>query len=374
MEFIRKDIDDKSILWFEPSNQYLIFEPKTADIIENLLQGNTLESVGNQVAKDLDVPYEKAIDFVIDIDENVIRQQIAPEATDLKNYSQQNFDKDYEFVHYYTLNSKHICIAYQSLYELELVHPKFAHLATDKKGEPALSLQIFTDFGHTFLLKNGLYFNDWSRKDIHYLQGKVSMLLVQEMFENKEEDWMGVFHASALSNEKKSILFLGDSGHGKSTSLALLQGHGYNCVADDFVPVHREKKVYPFPSAISVKHTSWDFLSEFYPNLNKAKDYHYSSHNKTVKYLPPLNQDFEHIFECKELVFIRYFQDIETLFFPMTHLEAFERLLPDSWISPIQSNVQAFLDWFAELRCYSLTYSNNSEMFEVVDQLFDNDL
>jgi ABC-type sugar transport system ATPase subunit len=33
---------------------------------------------------------------------------------------------------------------------------------------------------------------------------------------------MGVFHALAVSNQQKTVLFLGDSGNGKSTSLALL--------------------------------------------------------------------------------------------------------------------------------------------------------
>lgn len=71
----------------------------------------------------------------------------------------------------------------------------------------------------------------------------------------KEEDkWLGVFHASAVSNGEKAVLFLGDSGNGKSTSLALLQANGFTCLADDFVPVDAEKRaVYSFPAAISIK-------------------------------------------------------------------------------------------------------------------------
>lgn len=374
MEYIRKDIEDKSLIWFENTNQYLVFEPKTADIISWIYDKEPLEEIGRKVAEDLDVPYEKAIDFVIDISENIVKKQSEVQDKHVSGYHLKKFTRNYAFSKYYQIHRSLIQIDYESDFELELIHPKFGHLEIQTEKKPDLHLQIFTDSGHTFLLKEGVYFKDWSRKDIHYMQGKVSMLLVQEIYGHEENNWMGVFHASALTDSKKSILFLGDSGHGKSTSLALLQGYQYHCVADDFVPVGIDKKVYPFPSAISVKHTSWEILSRYYPNLDSKKDYHFSSHNKTVKYLPPAKQNFEHIFDCEQLVFIRYYPEIETLFSPMTHLEAFERLLPDSWISPIPENVAIFLEWFRHLKCYSLTYSNNQEMFDIVAKLFSDEL
>lgn len=371
---LRKNIEGKSIIWFQNSNEYLVFESKTADIIENILEGESLEKIGQGVADDLDVPYEKAIDFVINIDENIVKKQCTKKDEAVLSYQHQKFEKNYTFKKYYEINDKVFLIEYESEFEEDLIHPKFAYLETKSKKTADLHLQIFTNHGHTFLLKNGNYFNDWSRKEIHYMQGKVSMLLVEEIYEKDESQWMGVFHASALSNGKKSILFLGDSGHGKSTSLALLQGQKFDCIADDFVPVSNEKKIHPFPSAISVKHTSWDMLANYYPNLNSEKDYHFVSLNKKVKYLPPTEQNFNHIFDCDTLIFIRYYKDIDTLFSPMTHLEAFQRLLPDSWISPIQENVSSFLDWFSNMKCYSLTYSNNQEMFEIVEKVFNDDL
>ncbi|MDB9922515.1 hypothetical protein OAC95_03240 [Polaribacter sp.] len=70
------------------------------------------------------------------------------------------------------------------------------------------------------------------------------MELIQAVHQNKEEDWIGVFHASAVGNSKKTVLFLGDSGNGKSTSLAILQANGFTCIADDFVPVDVKNKRY----------------------------------------------------------------------------------------------------------------------------------
>ena len=50
------------------------------------------------------------------------------------------------------------------------------------------------------------------------------MELLQKVHQKEEEEWLGVFHASALGDGKKAILFLGDSGNGKSTSLSALAG------------------------------------------------------------------------------------------------------------------------------------------------------
>ena len=82
------------------------------------------------------------------------------------------------------------------------------------------------------------------------------MKIIEYIYGKPEDNWMGVFHASALSYKKDTILFLGDSGSGKSTSLALLQAHGFHCVADDFVPIDNDQLVHSFPAGISIKENS----------------------------------------------------------------------------------------------------------------------
>jgi hypothetical protein len=53
---------------------------------------------------------------------------------------------------------------------------------------------------------------------------------------------------------------------------------------------------------------------------------------------------------------------------------AFQQLVPDSWISPIPENASLFLDWFLELPCYQLTYSDNVNMVETIEKLFQDDI
>lgn len=374
LNFIKKDIENKAIVWFEKTNQYLVLEKKTAEIISQILEETPLEKIGEKIATDLEVPIENAMDFVKDINKKIVKSQKENSIQKQANHPPKKFEKSFAYKKYYKIYHAIFLFEYETEFELDLVHPKFAYLEIDQPKKIDSSFQIFSDNKQTYLLKNNSYFNYWSKENIHYLQGKVSMLLVEELYEKSEDEWMGVYHASALGNGKKSILFLGDSGNGKSTSLALLQAHGFDCIADDFVPVAMDKKVYRFPSAISVKKTSWEMLSKMYPNLNSEKEYHFSSHQKTVRYLPPTKTQFQQSFECNSFFFIRYQKEIKTTFQKISNIDAFEQLLPDSWVSQNPKNVTLFLDWFSKTKCYSLTYSNNKEMIDIVTKLFEDDL
>lgn len=374
MNIIRKNIENKSIIWFEKSNQYVVFENRTADIIECILNGDSLHSIGTDLACELSIPDQAAVDFVIRLKESLVESPSVKSKFEDATSVYKISDVDFNYSKYYKIYNKIILIRYQTFFEWELIHPKFAHLTIEKFDTIHLRLEIFTVKNETFLFKNGAYFNRWIPERIHYLQGKISMLIIQEIYEKDEGHWIGVFHASAISNGKKVLLFLGDSGSGKSTSLALLQKQRYTCLADDFVPMGTNKKIYSFPSAISVKEHSWDVLSEYYPDLISNQEYCFNSHQKTVKYLEPIHQQFDQYLECTKLIFIKYQRGARTVLEPISNAKAFEKLIPDSWISPMQNNVQSFLDWFTSVQCYNLTYSQNQEMFQTVDQIFDNEL
>ena len=159
--------------------------------------------------------------------------------------------------------------------------------------------------------------------------------------------------------------------YGKSTSLAILQANGFDCVADDFVPIDaKEQEVYSFPAAISVKKNSVEPLLPMYPELKSSAEYHFERLGKIVRYLQPNNHNYAQHLPCNELVFIKYEQKALLQFSKINKIDAFSQLVPNSWLSPKKENAQVFLDWFSNLQCYQLTYSNNEEMFQTVGKLF----
>jgi len=276
---------------------------------------------------------------------------------------------------YYKINDSIFFVEFKSEYEEFLIHPKFAHLEINYSDSFNYHYQVFANENSISFFINQKEIGTWSLKELHFFQGKFSMQIAQHIHQKEEKEWLGVFHASAISNGKKSILFLGDSGNGKSTSLAILQANGYVCLADDFVPIDvKKQEVYSFPSAISIKPNSLETLLPMYPELKTLAEYHFKQLNKIAQYLPPNNLDYTRHLPCKALVFIKYQKNSNLSIQKIDNLNAFEQLVPDSWLSPIFNNVEIFLDWFAQITCYQLTYSNHKKMIETVHKIFNDDV
>ena len=370
-----KTVEDKTIVWFENSNEYLILENTTADILKRLSKGISVNEIAEALSKKLSVPLEKTIDFVLDLEKRIYEPKSNIKSNLINDYRDIKTPKLFSFTKYYKVNNVIFKVSYSSEKELSLVHPKFAHLVIENCATFDYNFDVFINNNFIFLLVEKELIGAWSNKNIHYFQGKFSMKLIEKIHQKEEDKWMGVFHASAVSNEKKSVLFLGDSGNGKSTSLALLQANGYTCLADDFVPMDIEKQeVYSFPAAISIKKSSLETLLPIYPELETTAEYNFTRLNKVVRYLKPNNSNFFTHLPCKELVFIKYEKDSDLIFEKISKIDAFQQLVPDSWLSPKKENAQIFLDWFASLDCYHLTYSNNKEMIATVSKIFNNDL
>ena len=371
MNILYKVFDNKTISWLETKNEYLVLENTTADILNKLNSKTPIKEIAETLSQKLDVPVEKVIDFILELEKKFFDENVSKELDLINNDRDIKKPKDFEFIKYYKINDIVFKVSFLSDKELNYIHPKFEHLVVENVTEFQNEFIVFINQNHIFLYVNDKLISSWTRNDIHYFQGKFSMELIQKIHQKQEEEWLGVFHASAISNGKKSMMFLGDSGNGKSTSLALLQANGFTCLADDFVPIDAKKQeVYSFPAAISIKKNSLETLLPIYPELEISAEYNYKRLNKIVRYLKPNNDNFFTHLPCNDLVFIKYEKDSELICKKISKIDAFQQLIPDSWLSPIKENAQVFLDWFDGLNCYQLTYSENEKMIATVNNLF----
>tara|TARA_R110002126_G_scaffold282967_1_gene431870 strand:+ start:25560 stop:26696 length:1137 start_codon:yes stop_codon:yes gene_type:complete len=375
MKTLYKVIEDKTITWFENSNEYVVLENTTAAIVKRLCKGTSVNEIAEALSKKINVPLDKAEEFIVHLKKEVYDPNNQPKEAIINDHRDIKKPKAYEFIKFYKINDITFKVAFLSETELSLVHPKFAHLVVDEVSDYENEFEVFITNNFIFLYVNANCIGSWNHKDVHFFQGKFSMELIQKIHQKEEDKWLGVFHASAISDGKKSMLFLGDSGNGKSTSLALLQASGFTCLADDFVPMDAKKQeVYSFPAAISIKKNSLETLLPLYPELETSAEFHFKRLNKIVRYLRPNNTDFLQHLPCNDLVFIKYKKDSELVCKKISKIDAFQQLIPDSWLSPKIENTQLFLDWFSGLNCYQLTYSENEKMIAAVSKIFNNDL
>jgi len=369
-QIITKKLEDKEIVWFQEANRYLLVEHTTADIITDLYYEEDPKSIATKLKTKIDIPIDVALEFIQKIKNDIVIPNTIGQKVEETNLSYKIPEK-FSFEKFYLINSKIFKVFFSNEFELSLIHPKIAHLEVKQHSIIDFTFQVFNYSKKTFLILDSKLIGSWSIEDIHYFQGKFSMKIIECIYEKEEKDWMGVFHASALNYNKNTLLILGDSGNGKSTSLALLQAQGFQCIADDFVPIDISKKIHTFPAGISIKKNSLPVLLNYYPELKNSAEYHYSRLNKTVRYLPPKNINYQEKNLCKALVFIKYDSNTDFEISKISSLEAFEKLVPDSWISPIPKNATTFLEWFEKLPCYQLTYSNNKKMYAAVKDIFE---
>ncbi|QTE22252.1 hypothetical protein [Polaribacter cellanae] len=372
--FLYKTVENKTIVWFEKNNEYLVLENTTADILKRISKGIPVNEIASVLSKKLSVPLEKAIDFVLDLENKIYATKTVIDPSLINDYRDIRKPKEFEFTKFYKINNVVFKVDFSTEYELYLVHPKFEHLEIKNTLDYNHNFIVFINNNFVFFYNDKEFIGAWSKKETHFFQGKFSMELIQKIHQKEEKEWLGVFHASAVSNGDKSILFCGDSGNGKSTSLALLQANSFTCLADDFVPIDAEnKEVYSFPASISIKKNSVETLLPIYPELETSAEYHFKRLNKIVRYLKPNNTNFSAHKPCKDLVFIKYEENADLQHQKISKIEAFQQLVPDAWLSPIKENADAFLNWFSALNCHQITYSNNNKMIATVSEIFNNE-
>ena len=379
MNYLDRAVGQKKIVWLEESNNYLLVEIPAFNIIKKIAEGQTRDEISNWCRKFYHLPKSKAGQFVDDILHLIEMQEYKPNLKLHPFAPSVSITIPDKFASHknYLIKGLNYLVEYETEYSEFLIHPKLAHLEAVKNCCADHQFQVFQNNGLTVLRVNGTIIGQWDPENTNYSTGKFSMELLNLIYGKGDEDWMGVFHASAISKGNQCVLFLGGSGSGKSTISALLMANGYDLLADDFVPVDAIAcDVFFFPAAISVKKNALDHLIPIYPQLESAKQFYYPEMDKTVRYLPP-----HHHFEnqsssrpCKALVFVKYVKGSGLTIEKMPQDTAFQHIVPDSWISPLPENASRFLDWFLKMPCYQLTYSDNELMLETIAKLFRDEL
>jgi hypothetical protein len=375
MKILERSVGDRKIIWFEGSNRYSIVEMPAYEVIVRLARDEEPASIISWVSENYELPESESSRFVEEI-RQMAEKQSKPDEPDPGAVTMavpDEMPETFNARRIYRINQCSIAADYGDDVTEHLIHPKLAHLEPGPGNEPDHCFQVFRYLGKYVLRINGTVIGTWMPEDSHYLTGKFSMELLNRMYGRHKNDWMGVFHASAISKGRESVLFLGDSGSGKSTACSILMASGFGLVADDFVAVDALTwEACYFPAAVSVKKTALDHLLPIYPQLGSAVEFYYPGLDKTVRYLAPNIQRETNGsgFPCKALVFVKYRPGSGMVMEKLSQDIAFQYLVPDSWISPVAENAQRFLDWFLGLPCYRLTYDDNEKMVGAVGDLF----
>ena len=372
MDFLNKKIDSKEVLWFKKSNKYLVFETPFYEIFKKF-SNDSINKVEKYLLEKTSLSSHEILKLYhsyIDIKEEVsVSNKITNQDEEVPKIH------DWFDIKIYLIYGICVEIRYSSNYLFELIHPKFSHLCVITFHPKKEVIEVIEHGNNLCLRQNKKVVQVNTKADLHFFLGKFSMLLLNITHRKTDLNWMTVLHASAVQKNNKSLIFLGNSGSGKSSATTVLNLNGYELLADDFVPVEAASNlVYSFPAAISVKEQLIDSLQIFYPQLSKTK-LRAKNKNTSFKYLYLRNSNLQPKFlPAKALIFIKYKKKAALKCKKIKASLALEYLIPDSWISTDEINVKMFLDWIEQIPSYQLEYSNPRDLIEVSRKIMEDEL
>ncbi|NCB09372.1 MAG: hypothetical protein EOM73_14565, partial [Bacteroidia bacterium] len=265
---------NKEVLWISDTNQYVITEKITANILKELLCCLKPEDIAPKIAHENDITEKEARDLIQHI-QGMWSGSMARQKSDI-SFLKQEYEPGARVFSKkkYEINTVLFEVEYESPEAEWYNHPKFAHLETGTKADPEHFFRVGDSEGFLTIWVNGKHEGTWKREENHFLAGRFSMKIIEKIYQKEELEWMGVFHAAGISNRRQSLLFFGDSGSGKSTLSALAMANGLDVLSDDFLPVdNRNGLVHRFPAALSIKKNAYDLVKIRYPEFMEGMEY-----------------------------------------------------------------------------------------------------
>ncbi|MCK0123670.1 hypothetical protein MWU76_04600 [Gelidibacter sp. F2691] len=367
--FIIKIIDSY-VLWFEASNQYIVVSETIKDLLDVFFKTSSKSSF-LEALQLLNIPLKKAEAFYVDLQRLV--ENANHVATPSSGAGSIPIVPATTIFHHYEFSNTVVRVHYGSRDIENLIHPQWSHAVINGSTQPQTNFTIFAEGDQLFLFRHDTFVGSYPKAEYHFLQGQFALELVNTFYTKTESDWIATFHASTVCNANEAIMIIGASGNGKSTLSAVLMASGIDVLADDFTPLSAVNgEVYRYPSGISVKEGAFEMLETLYPDFHNYPLYVSTSKGVNIKYIPPIrpmDTSASHL-PCKKIVYVKYDPNAPSRLQKVSTEKILETLIPESWLSPLASNAELFLEWIKNLQCYELTYSDNAVAVSKFNELF----
>ena len=271
--------------------------------------------------------------------------------------------------HHILINGKTLCFRFGNSYLERLLYPLFRHHEICEVPTMDIATFDFLQLRDGFaLLKNGQPVRDHLLDLPEKLKGVALSEILKSIHSKHENGWMGIMHASAVSDGSNALLFTGASGSGKSSLASLLLAQGFQHLSDDLVPVDfASPEIYPLPSAISVKSTALGFMREHFPQLPAHSGRQDSIYETYLA--PPAQLQTPEPAKAKALIFVKYDKSVDYQLTRESNTGMMESLLEQMWIAPTPVAAERFMDWYFSLPVYSLRYSDNKKVVRGMAEL-----
>ena len=373
MTYTFRQIEDTYVVWFAPANRFMQLQEPAFRILEDWDHKLPESQIILNCSLQFNLRMGEAQRFVREVTDQL--QSLVSQYSEDKIVSGSHEevplpDLESFITKYYRINGKNFRFRYSDSSLEKLIHPGFEYLEHKiSESETDHEFDLFYSGDQVILQTDGL--STWKCPDSkpENFVGQVYLQLLNCIHLSNDAHWMGAVHASAVSAGKGAVLFTAPSGSGKSTFAAMLMNQGYQVLSDDFSPISlNQSKVYPFPEGISVKNRSLQVLQPYFPSL--AGTGSSLPNNVREVFLPISNGDLPAALPVKAIVILQYNPEVDVAFKKISNLDMMDRFLQQLWLPPTTEVASRFIDWYFQIPCYTLDYSDTKKAIETVSNLF----
>ena len=362
---------DTYVVWLAGINRYLQLKEPAFRVFELWANGGDKTDIAKACSSQYSLQEDESIRFVEEITGQVqlLFNSILPGPGTQSAESNPPQSPGYYSDHTYQIGNHFFRFVYRNEYLEELFHPLFRHQEISFKEQDCTCFELFTCGNQDAFHVNDSPARFYPPEEIDAFQGAVYMEILNVIHGLKFTDWMGVLHASAVTDGKSAVIFTAPSGSGKSSIALLMMVNGFSILSDDFVPITmHEPEIYHFPAGISVKAGAIPFLKEYLPQLIPID---HAGSKETEIYLPHSGQTILlSSVTAKAIVFVNYNPEAEYELKRESNLEVMNHLIKQSWIAGTPEAAERFLAWYFKLPVYTLSYSDNRKAVEGMRELF----
>jgi len=430
-------VEETWVVWLEEPHRFVQLKEPAFFVFEQWASGQDPREIANNCMQRYDLPRKEAVKFTEEILSEIEKLYQEKKVGDKKKVqagSRKTKTPELKFIeHLCWIGDKSIRFRYGSEEMEEAFRPLFEQfeapsepkdlsLKSLKEVGIEISVELYSRKGKWCIGINGEEALAYPQEDWEHFHGAFYTELLNLLHGKKLEEWLGVFHASAVvfqskrvrdegtkggkdretegqrdgetgetgeTGENRALIFVGESGAGKSTVAAILMANGFRVLTDDFMPVgmrnmvgdeekiekNSEHKggntpfIYPMPTAISVKKNAIPILAKWYTSMEEElEDAAEEEDYETFLPLTVNTGDLSPI-PAKAIFFIKYDPAVDFRLTRESNLEMMNAFLKHSWIANNAAAAEAFLKWYFSLPLYSLVYSDTALLLKGLEEI-----
>lgn len=378
IDFRVHNFEEWRIVWIEGINRYICFLEPAFYVFECLAKGELQETIASACSHRYNLPADHSNRFtkeVMELLERVYRETqdgLEPE----QKISGGPAEPPVYRIRNYRIWSKDFRMAFGDLYLEELFHPFLSPYTLDAGIEDTpFFCELFFQEEFAVLRINRKETLIFPKDEPERYQGAFSLQLINYLYDRKTNDWMGVLHASAVSDGHTALLFTGDSGSGKSTIATFLMKAGFRVLSDDFVPIAMTSpEICSFPAAISVKSSAFPLIKKVFPEIGSYLQKETPEDELDEWFIPQTAEiSTEMRVPARAIIFVRYDPEVAFSLKRESNLTLMNALIHQLWIANNPDAASRFMAWYFNLPVFTLLYSDDKQAVEALIRLFRNE-